>query len=202
MRAGVAAGILTGILAGMLGAAYPQQDLPGGERIESGELQAGSGMPIQWRIRLLPLDSFPDLPPGVAAQLGLRQCMIPQSFEAQQPENVIHGSLRAPGSSDWAVLCSVRGMTTLYVFFGGQFDAPISLRTQRDTEWLGAEPGDHVFGSAWGISLSSAAEMRASPQLRQELHPDHDGIQDARLERGATIRYYEEGKWMSAAAGS
>ena len=81
------------------------------------------------------------MPPLVAAELTRRLCMIPQSFEARQPENVIHGAFHAPGSSDWAVLCSTGGVTTLYVFFAGQFEAPIALRSQPDSTWLGAEPG-------------------------------------------------------------
>jgi hypothetical protein len=197
MKAGFAAGLLAVLLAAP---ARPQQ-LSGGEKIESGELPSPSGLPLLWRIRLLPVASFPDLPPAVAAQLGLRQCMIPQSFEAQQPENVIRGSFRAPGSDDWAVLCSVREATTLYVFFGGQFDAPVALRSQHDTDWLGAEPGSHIFGSAWGIALSRAEQLRASPQLREALQPDHDGIQDERLERTSTIHYYQNGKWVTVAGG-
>ena len=59
--------------------------LPNAERIESGQQQSPSGDTIAYRIRLLPLSSFPGLPPLVAAELTRRQCMIPQSFEARQP---------------------------------------------------------------------------------------------------------------------
>ncbi len=167
------------------------------ERIESGELHTTAGDTLVYRIRLLPLASFPDLPAPVVDQLSRRQCMIPQSFEAQQPENVIHGAFRAPGSSDWAALCSVAGATTLYVFFGGQFDLPIALRSQPDTAWLGAEPGSSVFGSSWGIAVRSAAEMRASPQLRHQAAIDHDAMDDARLEHSVVVHYYEAGKWLN-----
>jgi hypothetical protein len=174
-----------------------QPPLPNNERVESGLGQSPDGNTVPYRIRLLPLSSFPDLPPLIAADLNRRQCMIPQSFEAKQPENVIHGAFHAPGSRDWAVLCSTGGVTTFYVFFAGQFEAPIALRSQPDSTWLGAEPGSSIFGSSWGIALRSSAELRATPQLRHAAVIDHDAIDDARLERSLVIHYYQAGKWLN-----
>ena len=90
-----------------------------------------------------------------------------------------------------------RGVTTLYVFFAGQFEAPIALRSQPDSAWLGAEPGSAIFGSSWGIAVRSAAELRATPQLRHAAAIDHDAIDDARLERSLVIHYYQAGKWLN-----
>lgn len=195
------------VLAGLLGAALlaaGQATTPSSgsaERVESGQIDTQSGKPVSYRIRLLPLSSFPAIPGGVAAQLGRRGCMIPQSYEAMQPENVIHGAFRAPGSNDWAALCSVEGTTTLYVFFGGQFDNPAALRSQPDTAWLGADPGQSVLGSAWGIATRTADQLRASPELRRLLAIDHDAIDEARLERGLTVRYYDGRKWLTVTTG-
>lgn len=166
------------------------------ERVESGETRSPEGQLVSWRIRLLPLSSFPDLPAAVVAQLNQRQCMIPQSFEAKQPENVVHGALQSPGSTDWAVLCSSQEKTTLYVFFAGQFGSPIALRTQSDSAWLDAEPGSSELGSSWGITVRSAAELRATPELHRGLSIDHDAIDDARLERSLTIHYFQAGRWI------
>jgi len=168
------------------------------ERIESGVVHAPGGDRVSYSIRLLPVSSFPDLPEPVKAQLTRRGCMIPQSFEAKQPENVIHGAFRAAGTQDWAVLCSAAGFTTLYVFFAGHFEAPVNLRMQPDSAWLGAEPGSAVFGSSWGIAVRSVSELRSTPRLRAALNnPDHDAIDDARLERSLTIHYYQAGTWVS-----
>jgi hypothetical protein len=200
MNSAAVAGLLAGFLmapgqAGNTSAgALP---VPGGERIESGTALSPAGEPIAWRIRLLPLASFPNLPAPVAAVLNEKQCMIPQSFEAKQPENVIHGAFSAPGSSDWAALCSAAGSTTLYVFFAGQFESPIALRSQPDSAWLGTEPGSTVSGSSWGIAVRSSAELRATPQLRRVATIDHDAIDDARLERSVVIHYYKGGRWIS-----
>lgn len=165
------------------------------EHIESGEVLPPGGVRIDYRIRLLPVASFPDLPAEVAAELTRRQCMIPQSFEAKQPENVIQGAFRAPGSHDWAVLCSSRQATTLYVFFAGSFQSPIALRSQPDSAWLAADPGSDVLGSAWGIAVRSKEELRASPELRRGVVFDHDAIDDARLERSVAVRYFYNGQW-------
>ncbi len=195
--AGVVAALLTAPLT-----ASPQRPPAGetpavnAERIESGMIPTPEGKAIAWRIRLLPLSSFPELPSAVAAELSRRQCMIPQSFEAREPENVIHGAFRAAGSSDWAALCSAQAVTTLYVFFADQFDTPIALRSQPDTAWLGAEPGESVLGSSWGIAVRSASELRATPELRRGTTIAHDAIDDARLERSFTIHYFQDGRWI------
>jgi hypothetical protein len=123
MNSVAAAGLLAGFLMapGQVGNSPPVPlPVPSAERIESGKALSASGEAITYRIRLLPLASFPNLPAPVAAELSHRQCVIPQSFEAKQPENVIHGAFHAAGSSDWAALCSSAGTTTLYVFFDGQ----------------------------------------------------------------------------------
>jgi hypothetical protein len=199
MNPAVAAALLSGLFAAGWQAASSGQALNAQdtEKIERGELHSPGGDAISYRIRLLPVASFPDLPAAVAAQLRSRRCMVPQTFEAQAPENVIEGAFRAAGSSDWAVLCSVEGSTTLYVFLAGQFETPVALRSQPDTAWLGSEPGSSVFGSAWGISARSAANLRSSRQLHGNAVFDHDGIEDARLEHSATIRYDDNGRWLA-----
>lgn len=200
------AGLLAAFLMASWQAAPPnylpgQTPVPNAERIESGEVHAAGGISLHYNIRLLPVSSFPDLPPLVAAQLSRRRCMIPQSFEARQPENVIHGAFRAAGSSDWAALCSSVGITTLYFFFAGQFESPVALRSQPDSAWLAAEPGSSDFGSSWGIAVRSSAELLASPRLRHAANIDHDAIDDARLERSLVIHYYQEGKWLKLEPG-
>ncbi len=198
MSRAVAAGVLAGLL--LMAAAAPQNTpLPpaNAEQVESGRIHTPTGETEQYRIRLLPPSSFPDLPPDVVAQLRDRRCMIPQSFEAQAPENVIHGAFRAAGSHDWAALCSSSGSTTLYVFFAGHFDAPFPLRSQPDTAWLGAEPGSTVYGSAWGIATRPLAALQNSRLAASGVAFDHDAIEDADLEQSATLRYYGSGRWIA-----
>lgn len=141
-----------------------------------------------YRIRLLPISSFPQLPTQVAQQLDQKGCMIPQTYEAHEPENVIQGSFEKTGSKDWAALCSINGVTTLYVFFQSNFGTPIPLRHQPDNQWLGVE-WSLDYGSAWGIATRPA----------RMIHPrgsaDHDGIEDSNIEQSSTIHYYDKGRW-------
>src|SRR5690242_11773464 len=67
--------------------------------VETGPVTV-AGQTAQYLIRRLPVNAFPDLPATVVAQLDQRHCLIPQSYEAHHPENVIHGSLERAGSSD------------------------------------------------------------------------------------------------------
>lgn len=199
------AGVAAGALLAIGQTAPPASSAPSSgfaERVESGQILLAGGKQVSYSIRLLPLSSFPALPPEVAAQLSRRRCMIPQSYEAMQPENVIHGAFHVSGSKDWAALCSVEGTTTLYVFFAGQFDDPDALRSQPDTAWLGADPGQITLGSAWGIAARTADELRASPELRHLLAIDHDAIDDAQLEHTLTVRYYDGRKWLTVTTGN
>ncbi|HEX3662229.1 MAG TPA: hypothetical protein VHU89_12400 [Acidobacteriaceae bacterium] len=198
-----AAAMLAGLLLAAGQAVPPVSSAPApglAERVESGQIATAGGSPVSYRIRLLPLSSFPGLPAEVVAQLSLRRCMIPQTYEAKQPENVIEGAFHAAGASDWAALCSAGGTTTLYVFFAGQFATPIPLRSQPDTAWLGADPGEAVLGSAWGIAARTVDQLRSSPRLRHLLPIEHDAIDDARIERTLAIHYYLGGKWLTVTA--
>jgi len=161
------------------------------EQIEAGRVRMPSGAEVAYRIRLLPVASFPALPGVVVTQLDERKCMVPQTYEARTPENVVHASLERKGSDDWAVLCSVNGTTTLYVFFQSQPATPIALRHQRDSEWLGSEVGGG-YGSAWGIA------RRAPSQIRAKAHGviDHDGVDDAFVEKSSMTHYYQNGSWI------
>lgn len=171
----------------------PDQAARSAEQVETGRVRLPSGADVVYRIRLLPLASFPALPRVVAVQLDERKCMVPQTYEARAPENVVHASLERKGSDDWAVLCSVNGSTTLYVFFHSQLAVPIALRHQRDTEWLGSEMLG-AYGSAWGIARRGPSQMRAAKGSAISL--DHDGIDDAFVDKSSTTHYFEDGKWI------
>ncbi|HWF09480.1 MAG TPA: hypothetical protein VG297_13515 [Bryobacteraceae bacterium] len=158
-------------------------------RDELGSTQPARSM-LNYRIRLLPVSSFPQLPTPVAQQLAQRGCMIPQTYEAREPENVIQGSFEKKGSDDWAALCSVNRVTTLYVFFQSDIANPIALRHQPDSEWLGVE-WSLDYGSAWGIASHPARLMRPKDSA------DHDGIDDAFVEKSTSIRYFENGRWTT-----
>jgi hypothetical protein len=171
------------------------------EQIEAGRTRLPGGAEVVYRIRLLPVASFPSLPAGIAGQLREKDCMVPQTYAAREPENVIRGAFEKRGSDDWAVLCSMNGTTSLYVFFQSQPDQPIMLRRQRDAEWLGAEVVGQ-YGSAWGISTRNPSQIRSSNPGRHAETIDHAGIEDAFVEHSASIHYFRDGGWVTLDGGN
>jgi hypothetical protein len=168
------------------------------ERVETGRGSLPNGQDVTYRIRLLPLESFPQLPAVVVDVLREKHCMIPQTYEAHEPENVIHGAFEGKGSNDWAALCSVNGTTTLYVFFASQSGGPVAIRHQQDAEWLGSEQAG-VYGSAWGISTRHAEQLQ---RTARGAALDHDAIEDSFVEKSSSIHYFQGGDWKVLNSGN
>jgi hypothetical protein len=166
------------------------------ERIEAGRVRLSNGSEVVYQIRLLPLASFPALPAAVSNQLRQRECMIPQTYTARGPENVVRGAFEKKGSDDWAVLCSVNDGTTLYVFLQSRPGEPMVLRHQRDVEWLGSEVVG-AYGSAWSIVTRSPSQIHSSQLGRKGEVIDHDGIDDAFIEHSSSVHYFEDGTWTT-----
>lgn len=164
------------------------------EQVETGQLTTQTGTRINYKIRLLPLASFPGIPDTIRTELETRHCMVPQTYEARQPENVVHGAFEKKGTSDWAVLCSVNGASSLLVFFANRSQTPFTLDTGKNSQWIAVRPSGQVRGFAWGVDALGPAE------ISQQVHADpdafdHDGVGDAFIERESTIRYYSNGAW-------
>jgi len=115
---------------------------------------------------LLSIDAFPQLPPPVAAELKSRGCRVPQATGLERKHNVVQGEFAAPGHKDWAVLCDVKGMTRLLVFWKGE----------------GARPTE-----VDAVETSEGPKPPAS---------DHQGIEDVVVENGSSVRYFHRGKWL------
>ncbi len=161
-------------------------------------LVAGRSTP--YLIRHLPVSSFPDLPEAVQQVLNRRGCLIPQTYEAHKPENVVHASLESPGSSDWAVLCSVEGTATLLVFLSSAGSEPVTLASTRETERLQACDSTGALGFNWAIDRASPQQVRQAQSGMDPRPPllDHDALADAALERRTIYHYYAHGSWTLA----
>lgn len=163
--------------------------------VHSGQITV-DGHSASYRIRHLPVSSFPDLPEKVADQLNRRGCLIPQSYAAHHPENVVNGSLERNGSSDWAVLCSAQGTVSLMVFFGGAPSAPVILTTSPETRRLQRHDTTGELGFNWAIDGTSPEALQ---QVRN-LDPrppaiDHDALADSIVDRRTVYRFYSEHAW-------
>ena len=164
--------------------------------VESGHVEV-SGQSVPYVIRRLPLNAFPDLPEGVMEQLNQRNCLIPQSYEAHHPENVVHGSLERAGSSDWAVLCSADGEVSLLVFFGSAPARPVVLTTGPEKERLQRHDTSGALGFDWVIDQASpeAVHQAQSGMERKPPRIEHDALADIRIEGKTLYRFYAKGKW-------
>jgi hypothetical protein len=164
---------------------------------ESGQV-VFAGRSTPYLIRHLPVSSFPDLPIGVQQTLNQRGCLIPQTYEAHRPENVVHASLERAGSSDWAVLCSVEGTVSLLVFFSGNSAQPLLLASAQETKRLQAHPSSNILGFNWGIDPASPQQIHEA-QIGLAPRPaklDHDALADSIVDHKTIYHFYAKNTWI------
>ena len=163
---------------------------------ESGQF-AVEGRSVAYRIRRLPVNSFPDLPAAFQKQLEQRGCLIPQTYEAHAPENVVHASLERAGASDWAVLCSSQGKVSLLVYFASAPSQLLVLSTAVETERLQAHDPSGVLGFNWGIDPASPERVRDAQAGLEPRPPsiDHDALADVIVEGLTIYHYYSKDAW-------
>jgi hypothetical protein len=164
--------------------------------VTEGHIDQG-GRSVPYEVRHLPVSSFPNLPLNVAGQLTDRGCLIPQTYEARRPENVVHASLQRQGSSDWAILCSTQGEVSLMVFFGAAPGRPLTLVSTPETQRLQTHFGTPVLGFNWGIDPVTPDAIR---QAQIGLFPrparlDHDALSDSQVDRKTIYHYYAKDAW-------
>jgi len=164
---------------------------------ESGQIVV-AGHSTPYLIRHLPVNSFPSLPAEFAAQLNRRGCLIPQTYEAHHPENVIHASLERPGSSDWAVLCSERGTVSLLVYFSSAPTTLLVLAAAPETERLQAHDPSGILGFDWGIDPASPQQIRTAQigLLHRPALVDHDALADSLVDRRTIYHFYLKNAWI------
>lgn len=167
---------------------------------ESGNLTV-EGRSLPYLIRRLPIDSFPEVPAPIQAELNRRGCLIPQTYEAHRPENVVHASLEAPGSSDWAVLCSAKGMVSLLVFFTSDSATSLAstfvLASAPETERLQAHGTGDVLGFNWGIDAASPQQVHDAQAGLSPRPPriDHDALADSTIDHRTVYHFYAKNAW-------
>lgn len=156
-----------------------------------------AGRPMPYIIRHLPIASFPQIPMAIQGVLSQRGCLIPQTYQAHRPENVIQGSFERPGSSDWAVLCSTHGTVSLLVFFGTDPEHPFTLASAPATERVQVHDPSGVLGFNWGIDAASPRHVRDAQAGMYPRPPiiAHDAVADTAVEHSTEYHYYSNGAW-------
>jgi hypothetical protein len=163
---------------------------------ESGHIIV-AGRSTPYLIRRLPVSSFSGLPEELVLLLNRRGCLIPQTYEAHHPENVVHGSFERAGSSDWAVLCSEQGTVSLLVFFSSAPAKLLVLAAAPETERLQAHDVSGVLGFNWGIDPVSPEQIRTA-QIGMDPRPaglDHDALADTVVESRTFYHFYVKNAW-------
>jgi hypothetical protein len=191
------------LMAGFLSASAfsaAQQRLPSSPLTDQGQITV-AGKSTPYLIRHLPISSFPELPAVIAEQLTHRGCTIPQTYEAHRPENVVHASLQRPGSSDWAVLCSVQGTVSLLVIFDGESSIEpgqlIVLASAPETTRLQPHDPSGVLGFNWGIDPATPQQVHEAQNgmRRRPARVDHDALADSTVEHQTIYHFYAKGAW-------
>ncbi len=135
------------------------------------------------KIRRLPVEAFPELPPIIAGVLRARGCRVPQPSPEGAPRNVIRGEFFAKGEAGWAVLCSVNNSMTLLAFRNDR-DANPDTVTTSDAHQITAVGRDFI------MRHYRAYGGPEPPPI------DHHGIDDAFLEKASITWYFYQGKWL------
>jgi hypothetical protein len=199
VRAGLRKGgwWLGGILCACAFLPAQQQVQAAAELDESGQVVV-DGRTAPYLIRHLPVSSFPGLPDQLQELLSRRGCLIPQTYEARQPENVVHASLERAGSSDWAVLCSARGTVSLLIFFSSTPDQVLVLAVFPETVRLQSHDPSGVLGFNWGIDPASPVQIHQAQSglTHRPLLVDHDALADSVVDRKTVYRFYRKNVWV------
>jgi hypothetical protein len=177
-------------------AANPQVDSVSTTLTERGQVKV-SGRETPYVIHRLPVSSFPQLPRSIAGELESRGCLIPQTYEAHRPENVIQASLERAGSSDWAALCSSGGTVKLMVFFASSPESPTVLVSEPETARMETHDLTGVLGFAWGIDPASPRKVHDAQSTMNHRPPmlDHDALADSFVEKGTVYHYFSKDGW-------
>ncbi|SRR6266478_7673090 len=143
--------------------------------------------------------SFRQLPENIAQHLQERGCTVPQSFVGSGPHNVISGQFAKNGQTDWAVLCSKDKVSSILVFWRGSTKSVSEIAKAPDKDFL------QVIDVGEKIGFSRVIEAVVGDYITDHYNAyggpkpppiDHQGINDAFVEKASVVRYYYRGKWL------
>lgn len=149
--------------------------------------------------RRLPPSAFSDLPVAVRDDFAKRGCTVPQPYTAKEPSNVIRGRFFSRTSDDWAILCSRLRVSAVLVYRQGQSTPAAEFGQADDADYL------QTIDAAGTVGFSRAILIASPEQIRKYLDRltkpvlatiDHDGIEIAFIEKGSTVHYFVNGKWI------
>lgn len=158
-------------------------------------------------VRRLAPAAFSELPADVQRSLQARDCLIPQSWIRQAPHNVVPGAFTAPEAHEWAVLCSVAGVSQILIYRAGSGDTAQvvdSLRRSPDEDWV-----QGIGNGRWGYSrLLELVPRTYVRRWRTDIdgNPipqpiDHDALSQVFVEKYSEAFYFAGGRWYRQLTG-
>ena len=134
---------------------------------------------------------------NVIRELQRRGCTIPQPPSASKLHNVISGAFAKPGQTDWAVLCSLKGVSTILVFWNTSEKNPAEIATMEDRTFLQGISPERIAYSRAISTVGKDFIMRHYNAYGGSMSPpiDHQGVDDAFLEK-ASVTWYFYDKWL------
>jgi hypothetical protein len=148
--------------------------------------------------RLAP-SAFPELPANIRRELERRGCTVPQVSADKKPQNVLKGEFTRKGQTDWAVLCSVNQVSTILVFRNASAKNPSELARKPDVDQLQVTGGDAVAYSRAISGVDRAYILNHYRAYGGNKPPtiDHQGINDAFVEKASVVHYFQAVKWLN-----
>lgn len=149
-------------------------------------------------VRLSPQD-FVELPQNLKDALENRGCLIPQVFDTKKKHNVISGEFSRNGKKDWAALCSKNEVTSILVFWEGSETSVSDIFSAPESAYMQDMVGDGTMGFSRAIDTVGKDYIISHYKEYGGTKPpkiEHDGINDAFVEKASTVLYFHQGKWM------
>jgi hypothetical protein len=149
-------------------------------------------------VRRLRVEDYAELPSGAAAVLQSRHCTIPQPNNDGPARNVIQGEFFGKRQKGWAVLCSSGGKSSILVFRNNYDSSPDEIAKSPDSQFLiDTWQGETVYSR----EISAVDQKFILRRHRAYGGPkpppiDHNGIDDAFLEKASITWYWHNGEWM------
>ena len=141
------------------------------------------------------------LPPAVRKELESRGCTIPQPFSAATPANALRGRFMSRNQTDWAVLCSRQRKSSILVFSNASALTVSELASQDDIASL-QSLGNGAIGFSREIQVANPKTIAELSRRAGEPPPsplDHDGINDAFIDKASRIWFWDGKRWIELA---
>ena len=148
-------------------------------------------------IRLSPA-AFPSLTASIRRELERRGCSIPQSYDINTAHNIVRGRFTTSTQDDVAVLCSRKRVSTILVFRGGLSTNIAEFASEPDINYLQVIGPDGAIGFSRMLGIAGQKYILKNHESFGGPKPpplDHQGIDDAFLDKASTVWYWHGRRW-------